>query len=140
MINYLFLSIFFSVTLEAHYAETLDFWQVYVNKEKIKEFRTAGKQNKVILTSSSVKAADSLRIQYFTAAGCDRCSYVLRIATENKISLFEVPSNTKTISLSLKELLKLQIANNAQPLDVCLIENRGFQKKKETTLFTVKIE
>lgn len=140
MINYLFLLIFFPVTLEDHYADTLDSWHVYFNKEKIREFNIAGKQNKVILRSSLVKAADSLRIQYFTTAGCDRCSYVLRIATENKISLFEVPSNTKTISLSLKELLKLQIDNNAQPLNLCLIENMGFQKNKETTLFTVKIE
>jgi len=140
MINYLFLLLFFPANLEAQHADTPDSWQVYLNNEKIGEFNIAGTQNKVILNSSLIKTKDSLHVKYFTGTGCNRCSYVLRIATENKISLFEVPSNTKTISLSLNELLQLQINNNAQPLTVCLIENLGVKKHKETTLFTVKIE
>lgn len=140
MLNYLFVLFLYPATFKNCQPISLDYWQVYLNKEKIQEFNKAGNQNIISLKLSSLKATDSLHIKYFTDTKCKRCTYHLQVATENSFSAFEGPSYEKIISLSINQLLKLRSDNNGRPLNMFLIENTWNKETNEILIFTSKFE
>lgn len=140
MIHYLITLTLFSSPLKNHSIDTLDFWHIYYNKEKIKEFSEASKENVIQLKARSIKLEDSLCIKYFSDTRCTNCSLTLYIPTDGGISFFEVPKSTKTISLSLEKLKMLQVGNKMQPMTISLSEHKGSIKTKDLPLFTIKME
>ena len=107
MIHYLITLIVFAPPLKTKSIDTLDYWQVYYNKETIQEFNEARNKNIIQLKPGLIKNSDSLCIKYFSKNICNNCSYTLRIPTEEGINFFEIPRSTKTISLSLKNLMMM---------------------------------
>ena len=53
-------------------ADTIDYWHVYYNKIKIKEYNQYSK-GEIVLKIKDIKKSDSLTIKYFRDTPCDDC-------------------------------------------------------------------
>lgn len=51
-------------------ADTIDYWHVYYNQKKIKEFTTAGD---IVLKRSKIKPGDIITLKYFRDTPCSDC-------------------------------------------------------------------
>jgi|GEM_PF-4499375 len=140
MIHYVFALALLSPSLKNYKIDTLNFWHIYYNKEKIKEFNEASKENVIQLVLGSVKKEDSLSIKYFSNTRCANCSFTLRIPTDEGISFFEVSRYTKSISLSLETIKALLMRNKMHPMTISLAESKGSMPDRYFSLFTIKIE
>ena len=120
--------------------DTVNFWHIYINKNKIKEFNEITKNNEIQLKRGSIKKKDSLKIKYFSDTNCSNCSYLLKIPTDEEISFYEISRLTKSISISIETFKVLFSNNKLQPLKVFLVETKGLLPSRAIELFTMKIE
>ena len=62
-------------------ADTIDFWHVYYNQTKIREFNQYG-THEIILKLDSLKSGDSITVKYFRDTPCFDCATYLTVENE----------------------------------------------------------
>jgi hypothetical protein len=121
------------------FADTVDYWHVYYNGVKVKEFQQF-KSNDVLIEAEIIKANDSLRVVLFRDTPCKDCQRTVMISTEaDGAKLFKVEGRLEGqgISFSLNDLL--QYSRQAGKKSFKVVCSNGPDISKETTLFIIRL-
>ncbi len=140
MIHFVFALALLSPSVKNYTGDTLDFWHVYYNKEKIGEFTETGKDNVIPIVFRSIKKEDSLTIKYFRKTPCANCRYALRIPTDDGIFFIEVSRDTRSVSLSMELIKQLLTGNRMLPINISLQESKVLTPDRLFSLFTLAIK
>ena len=54
-------------------ADTIDYWHVYYNKTKIKEFNQISRGKTLVFKIANIKKKDSITVKYFRDTPCFDC-------------------------------------------------------------------
>jgi hypothetical protein len=121
------------------FADTVDYWHVYYNGVKIKEFQQF-KRNDVLIEAKIIKTNDSLRVVLFTDTPCKDCQRLVTISTEaDGANLLKAEGRLEGqgIAFSLNDLLQYSKQSGKKSFKV--VWSNGPNIKKETLLFTVRL-
>jgi hypothetical protein len=124
---------------KAAHADTVDYWHVYYNGVKIKEFQQF-KSNDVLIEAKIIRTNDSLRVVLFTDTPCRECQQLVTISAEASGSnLVKVKGRLEGngISFSLNDLLQYSKQSGKKSFKV--VRSNGPDIRKETFLFTVRL-
>jgi hypothetical protein len=90
--------------------DTIDFWHVFYNKMKIKEYVEFSPVNEIVIQADSVKRGDSIAVHYFRDTPCHNCPTSLIVEDEQGTVLLKNSGiGTLTpIALSVNDLLAIR--------------------------------
>jgi len=119
-------------------ADTVDYWHIYYNKTKIKEFNLYSK-GEITLRSKDIKRTDSLTIIYFRDTPCSDCATEVIIETGSNfvITKGEGIGTFNPIKISVFDLL----LKAERELNFAFFqEKQGASKTQRVLLFKIKLE
>jgi hypothetical protein len=112
--------LFFMSISFAGFADTLDYWSVYLNDSLIGHYNTLSTDNEVSLSGNLINENDTISIIYGNDHPCSRCEYYYAVREmTNRVKLQAVRKKkilTK-ISFSLNQLKTHMIRNLVIPSD-----------------------
>ncbi|MGG9961265.1 hypothetical protein [Ferruginibacter sp. SUN106] len=137
----LFIFLIFGVFSQNTKADTIDFWHVYYNKTKIKEFNQFG-TNEIIIKLNSIKAGDSLTVRYFRDTPCPDCPSLLTVEDEqHRVFVSSKGMGTfNPVSFSLDALVELKKQGYNQPFEVFYTDGVVKGRSEKKLIFRVVIE
>lgn len=117
--------------------DTLDYWHVYYNKTKIREFNQLDR-NQITLKKRNIKPDDILTIKYFNDTPCDACKIFIVVKDNRHNIVFkkEGKGTFNPISISLKQL----VLSKKAEFEVFYFEEKIKNKMDEFQIFKVKLE
>lgn len=122
-------------------ADTIDFWHVYYNNIKIKEFNQYG-QNTVILRLGKIKDGDSIVVKYFRDTPCSECLTNL-IVQDNQHNIIATGKGTGTfnpIAFPLINLVKINKVTDKNSFTVFYYEVGIGGTQDQIMIFKIKLE
>ena len=84
--------------------DTIDYWHVFYNKQKIKEYNQYS-NGLIQLEISEIRTTDTMLIYYFQDAPCNFCENMLIIEDGEQNQIFYTPLNNYPAAIPLKVLL-----------------------------------
>lgn len=122
-------------------ADTIDYWHVYYNQIKIREFNQYG-THEIVLKVDSIKSADSIVVKYFRDTPCPECTTYLAVENEkHQVLLTSQGQGTfNPISIALNKLLKLWEQGSRQNFEIFYFEGNGKRSSGKVLLFRIKLE
>lgn len=121
-------------------ADTIDYWHVYYNKTKIKEFNQFNGSALLVLKKAAIKKGDSLTIRYFRDTPCFDC--MTSLAAEDAKHHIIVNGHGKgtgnPVSFSLADLFDPKRQSRYDSFEVYYSEDS--HRKKRVLLFHIKLE
>jgi hypothetical protein len=123
-------------------ADTIDFWHVYLNQKKIKNFNQNTKDKTIFLQINNCKNSDTLTITYFRDTPCYDCKTFLDIEDNKHLILLQKTGigTINPFSISLKKLLNYFRENKMGSLEFYYYENLLITSKSKLLLFKIKLE
>ncbi len=122
-------------------ADTIDFWHVYYNKTKIKEYNQYSKVE-IILKIKDIQKTDSLTIRYFRDTPCSDCE--TQVAIENGKHFVITKSIGKgtfnPIKISVFDLLQYHLKYNKDVYEVFYHEGQIISRTQRALIFKIKLE
>lgn len=119
-------------------ADTIDYWHVYYNNIKIKEYNQYSK-GEIILKTKDIKKTDSLTIMYFRDTPCSDCE--TQVTVENKhhfvITKGEGYGTFNPIKISIFDLL---LKADRKYSYVFYQEEPETNQNQKLLLFKIKLE
>lgn len=116
-------------------SDTIDYWLVYYNKVKIKEYNQYSK-GEIILKIKDIKKTDSLTIKYFRDTPCDDCLTNLTIESDDNFVITK-GQGTGTFNPINVSVFDLILKANRNYYNVYYYEKN---KPKKILLFKIKLE
>lgn len=116
-------------------SDTIDYWLVYYNKVKIKEYNQYSK-GEIILKIKDIKKTDSLTIKYFRDTPCDDCLTNLTIESDDNFVITK-GQGTGTFNPINVSVFDLILKANRNYYNVYYYENN---KQEKILLFRIKLE
>lgn len=95
---YIFFFILLSNTAKA---DTIDYWHVYYNQAKVKEYNQNGGED-LILKAAKVKKGDVITVKYYTDTPCQDCPVLMTVEDESKQVIVTVEGEGEGIPLSFQ--------------------------------------
>ena len=84
--------------------DTIDYWHVYYNNVKIKEFNQYS-NGLIQLEIGSINSTDTLLVNYFQDTPCNFCENILYIEDEEHKIILHIPLFNHPAAIPLKNLL-----------------------------------
>jgi hypothetical protein len=119
-------------------ADTIDYWHVYYNNIKLKEFNQYAK-GEIILKIKDIKRQDSLTVKYFRDTPCSDCETEVTIENSQKFVLAK-GTGTGTFNPIKISVFDLLIKAAGNQLFVYYQENTTQGELIKTLLFKIKLE
>lgn len=121
-------------------ADTIDYWHVYYNKTKIKEFNQISRGKTLVFKIANIKKKDSITVKYFRDTPCFDC--VTSLTAEDEKHYVVVINHGKgtfnPVSFSLADILRYKEQNNKDYFEVYYYETHSVADK--ILLFRMKLE
>lgn len=117
-------------------ADTIDYWNVSLNRVKIAEFSQLSEKKEIILQSEQLRLSDSLTVRYFKDTPCDKCisSFIIKDKT-GKILLITNGIGT----LSPKSFALLNLIQATKNLEYGKFQVFYAESDYEKMIFTIQI-
>lgn len=122
-------------------ADTLDYWHVYYNQTKIREFNQYG-THEIRLKLDSLKSGDSITVKYFRDTPCFDCRAYLTVENE-KHHVFLTSSGKGTfnpISFSVNKLIELRQQGYIQTFEIFYFEGEIKSRSDKILIFRIILE
>ncbi|MCH5716410.1 hypothetical protein [Niabella hibiscisoli] len=121
-------------------ADTIDYWHVYYNKIKIKEYNLNTRET-VILKARDIKKADKLVIKYFRDTPCNNCESAMTIENDKHVVILKGMGRGtfNPVGISLYDLLQHHIRTKENIYSVFYNEGQH-RLEKEDPIFKIKLE
>ncbi|MFT3705129.1 MAG: hypothetical protein QM802_22370 [Agriterribacter sp.] len=120
-------------------ADTIDYWHVYYNKKKLKEFNQVNPKVTLEFQISNIKNGDSITIKYFRDTGCSECFTTLTVEDEKHIVTSNHGKGTfNPLSISLTDILRYKEQSSKNYFEIYYYENE--ERTNGMLLFRVKLE
>ncbi len=119
-------------------ADTIDYWHVYYNKTKIKDYNQYS-NGVITIKIKDIKKTDYLTVKYFRDTPCDNCETQVTIENEKHIVVVKGKGvgTFKPIKVSVFDILQYHLKANNNIYDVFYQEASRTQK---TIIFRIKLE
>lgn len=136
-----FLLLLFAGMCLAAKADTIDFWHVYKNGIKVKEFNGFGK-NELVISQQLIQNNDTLTVRYFRDTPCSDCPSTLTIEDEKHriITSGSGKGTFKPVSVPLRDVLAFSTATGKKTFDVFYFEGDIRGRSQKIMLFTIRLE
>ncbi len=122
-------------------ADTIDFWHVYYNKTKIKEFNQYSKEE-IVLKIKDIQRTDSLTVKYFRDTPCDKCE--TKVTIENGKHFVVTEGKDKgtfnPVTISLYDLLQYHLKAAKEVYEVFYQEEEIINRTQRQLIFRIKFE
>lgn len=105
-------------------SDTIDYYHVYYNNVKIKEY--PNDTIPIIIKKSEIKDSDTLSIRYWNDTPCTNCKFYL-VVIDNKKIYVKVTSTTgqgTPLSISMKDILEWSAINLVDNFDIYYYEEK----------------
>lgn len=102
------ITILFFVFYTTAKADTIDYYHVYYNTLKIRQYNLHNINNTnsiITFNRDSIQGSDNLRVKYRRDTGCLNCSSYLILTMANGTQLEEIHSTNNDFSISMNKLL-----------------------------------
>ncbi len=122
-------------------ADTIDYWHIYYNNVKIREFNSYGK-NEIVIKSDKIKNNDSLKVIYFRDTRCDNCQTMLTVDAQKDIQILKVMGTgiSRPIIFSLKSLLLYKQQTGKSYFEVCYTDKENIFQALKPVIFSIRLE
>jgi hypothetical protein len=124
-------------------ADTIDFWHVYYNKIKIKEFNEYNIQD-FIIKIDKIKRGDSITVKYFKDTHCFDCDTHLTIEDGKHHPVITLKGKGggegNPLSFALKDLLEFRKKNGCNSLEIFYGENANYKRPVPKFIFRIWFE
>lgn len=142
MKNVLFIFLIAAKSIYASNVDTIDFWHVYYNKIKIREYDENSRQKTITLKRDSIKPTDSITVKYFRDTPCSDCTTRVTIKDDqgNNVSASEGKGTFKPVSFLLKDLISYKKEKGLNAFEVFYSEKDKDQTTEKVFLFSIKLE
>lgn len=121
-------------------ADSIDYWHVYYNKTKLKEFNQFNAGQTLVLKTGNIKNDDSIIVQYFRDTPCFDCLTTLS-AEDGKhysVTTNHGKGTLNPVAISLADIHKYKQENGNDYFEIYYHEENGRTHKK--LLFRIKLE
>ncbi len=121
-------------------ADTIDYWHVYYNKAKLKEFNHFFDRETIVLKTDNIKNDDSIIVQYFRDTPCSDCVTTLTAedGNHNSVTTNHGKGTKNPVAISLADLHKYKKENGNDFFEIYYHEENGITNNK--LLFRIKLE
>lgn len=118
-------------------ADTIDFWHVYYNKTKIKEYNQYS-NGTIVLNLKQIKKTDSLTIYYFRDTPCIDCETTVAVEDKKRrlITKGKSRGTFNPIKISIYGLLKYYLKGDKEIHEVYYQEG----DRKRVLIFNLRLE
>lgn len=136
-----FLLLLFAGMSQSAKADTIDFWHVYKNGIKVKEFNGFGK-NELVIDLRLVQNNDSVTVRYFRDTPCSDCPSTVTVEDEKHriITSGSGKGTFKPVSFPLRDVLAFSKATGKKTFEVYYKEGDANSRWDKTLLFTIRLE
>jgi len=119
-------------------ADTIDYWHIYYNKIKIKEYNQYS-NGVITLKVKDIKKTDSLTVMYFRDTPCDNCETQLAIEDRKHRAITKGKGigTFKPIKVSVFDLLQYHLKSDKTVYEVYYQETSRTQR---VLIFNIKLE
>ena len=138
MIKYLFVLSLSLFLFNAVKADTIDYWHVYYNKVKLKEFNQFNSKEPILLNVRDIKS-DTLTVKYFRDTPCFDCTTFLSVedTKHQNILTSEGKGTFNPVSFSVKVLIQFKENSGQELFEVYYFED---DRTSKILLFRIKLE
>jgi hypothetical protein len=136
-----FLLLLFSGMSQSAKADTIDFWHVYKNGIKVKEFNSFGK-NELVISQQLIQKGDTLTVRYFRDTPCSDCPTTLTVEDEKHriITSASGKGTFNPVSFPLRDVLAFSTATGKKTFEVFYKEGDANSRWDKTLLFAIRLE
>lgn len=122
-------------------ADTIDFWHVYHNHIKIKEYNQHS-TGEIVLNTKHIKQTDTLSIAYFRDTPCHNCSTAVSIENENNVVVTTGKGlgTFHPLNIAVYDLLQHHLKEGNGVYQVYYQEEQPTGRPKRIHLFSIKLE
>lgn len=137
----LFFLLLFAGLIHSAKADTIDFWHVYKNGIKVKEFNMFGK-NELVISRQLIQSGDSLTIRYVrdTPSVVSPITVTVEDEKHRIISSASGKGTFNPVSFPLRDVLAFSMATGKKTFDVYYKEGDANSRRDKTLLFTIRLE
>ena len=123
-------------------ADTIDYWHVYYNNKKIKDYTQYSKKRAIIFKLEKIKSNDTLKIKYFRDTPCQDCDTYLVIedGKHNLILTIKGKGTFNPISFSLNKLVAFKRKSNNDSFEIYYFETTTKSRTPKIQLFQIKLQ
>jgi hypothetical protein len=122
-------------------ADTIDYWNIYYNKVKIKEYNQYS-NGEIVLKIKDIKKTDSLTVKYFRDTPCKDCE--TQVAIENGRHFVITKGNGigtfNPIKIPVYDLLQYYLKADKEVYDVFYHEGQITSRTQRLLIFRIKLE
>lgn len=122
-------------------ADTIDFWHIYYNGIKIKEYNLYSK-GEIVFKIEDIKQTDSLTVKYFRDTPCSSCETQVAIESYEKhvIAKGLGRGTFNPIKISVYDLLQYYLNEGSETCEVFYLKRRITNQIQKTSIFRIKLE
>ena len=122
-------------------ADTIDYWNVYYNKARVKEFNV-GADGEIVVKIRNIKSTDSLMVEYYRDTPCFDC--LTKLTIENKehfvITKGAGIGTFNPIKISVYDLLQYHLKAGGDFYEVFYQEDYLLNPLQRRMIFRIKLE
>ena len=125
------------------YADTLDYWSVYLNDSLIGQYNSMSNDNEIeiVLREQTIDQNDTISIVYGNDHPCIKCEYYYAVKDKNEGVKIYVERRNEILQKVFFPLSKLKGFNRSKEFEFFVFENSYINDKDiYTVLFKLKIE
>ena len=122
-------------------ADTIDYWHVYYNKIKIRDF-TYLSTNDIVLKLDSVKKGDVIVVKYFRDTHCTNCTTRLTVEDEKHhvVATSKGKGGYNPLSFSVNDLVEFKKSTGKDTFEIFYYEGEIKSNTDKTPIFRIKLE
>ena len=122
-------------------ADTINYWHVYFNNTKIKEYSQYSK-GEIVFNIKDIKKIDSLTVNYFRDTPCNNCETKVTIVNEEQFVITKGLGigTLNPIKVSVYDLLLYHLKVNKDKFEVFYEEVQSTKHSVKFLIFKIKLE
>jgi len=138
----------FLLNAKAAYRDTVDYWRVYYNGVKLRDydlgytsFKDAFNYTKIIFKLDSIKGEDSITVRYGSDTPCFDCTkYLAFYDGTNEVIIGKSTGLRSPVSFILKELINFRNRTGKNIFDIFYSEDPSESVHRKHIVFTIQLE
>lgn len=123
-------------------ADTIDYWHVYYNQTKIREYNQFGNAQTIVLKLAEIRSGDSITVKYFRDTPCTDCSISLSVEDgKHRSAVTKQAKGTFTpTTFTVDDLLRFREKSGQGTFEVLYQDERIELRNQKLLLFGIKLE
>lgn len=139
--RFIFSLFFLMIIANAAKADTIEYWHVYYNQKKLKEFNSYTNY-KIILKSSQINPGDSIKVYFFRDTPCYDCitNLIVDDVNDKQVVISKGKGTGNALSFSLTEIVSYKKRTGKTIFNVCYFDRMNVFQAMKPIIFTIKLE